>query len=258
MWSGARGPCRRRVSSAVASCGRAALTMRGARGSRGPSASRYIYCPPPGSSLVVRPRFRRSRGARAKAAAVEKPKEFSTPWGELIRSGRWVTRSTERCGAADAGADHRADRLRRSPGSALRRAELGRVGGYGAQRLGDGSEEQRVDDSLVLRGDLGDGPGHGEDDIEYSVGSRSARRRSSHSARTGDWRVGQCRLGTRTAVGHAVHIRRGSAPARNPPTHAAGRPSSATCQTRRRPRPTSGNARTSSRAPPLIRTPPGD
>ena len=45
-------------------------------------------------------------------------------------------------------------------------AEMVRVGSNRAERLGDGPEEQTVDDGLVLGGDLGDGRGHGENDVE--------------------------------------------------------------------------------------------
>ena len=38
-------------------------------------------------------------------------------------------------------------------------AEVARVGSDRAERVGDGAEEQTVDDGLVLRGDLGNGPG---------------------------------------------------------------------------------------------------
>ena len=49
-------------------------------------------------------------------------------------------------------------------------AEVAGVGGDRAQRLGDGAEEQAVDDGLVLGGDLGDRRGHGEDDMEVLGG----------------------------------------------------------------------------------------
>ena len=42
-------------------------------------------------------------------------------------------------------------------------AEVAGVGGDRAQRLGDGPEEEAVDDGLVVGGDLGDRRGHGED-----------------------------------------------------------------------------------------------
>ena len=51
-------------------------------------------------------------------------------------------------------------------------AEVARVGGYGAQRLGDSPEQQAVDDGLVLSGDLGDRRGHGEDDVEVLGGKQ--------------------------------------------------------------------------------------
>ena len=51
-------------------------------------------------------------------------------------------------------------------------AEVARVGGDGAQRVGDGPEEQAVDDGLVLGGDLGDGRGDGEDDVEVLGGQQ--------------------------------------------------------------------------------------
>ena len=51
-------------------------------------------------------------------------------------------------------------------------AEVARVGGDRAERVGDGPEEQTVDDGLVLRGDLGDGRGHGEDDVEVLGGQQ--------------------------------------------------------------------------------------
>ena len=35
-------------------------------------------------------------------------------------------------------------------------AEMARVGGYRPERVGDGPEEETVDDGLVLGGDLGD------------------------------------------------------------------------------------------------------
>ena len=37
-------------------------------------------------------------------------------------------------------------------------AKMARVGGDRAERVGDGAEEQTVDDGLVLGGDLGDQP----------------------------------------------------------------------------------------------------
>ena len=51
-------------------------------------------------------------------------------------------------------------------------AEVAGVGGYGAQCVGDGPEEQTVDDGLVLGGDLGDRRGHGEDDVEVLGGQQ--------------------------------------------------------------------------------------
>ena len=51
-------------------------------------------------------------------------------------------------------------------------AEVAGVRGYGAERLGDGSEEETVDDGLVLGGDLGDRRGHGEDDVEVLGGQQ--------------------------------------------------------------------------------------
>ena len=51
-------------------------------------------------------------------------------------------------------------------------AEMAAVGGYGAQRLGDGPEEKAVDDGLVLGGDLGDRRRHGEDDVEVLGGKQ--------------------------------------------------------------------------------------
>ena len=50
--------------------------------------------------------------------------------------------------------------------------EVAVVRGYGAERLGDGSEEETVDDGLVLGGDLGDRRGHGEDDVEVLGGKQ--------------------------------------------------------------------------------------
>ena len=49
-------------------------------------------------------------------------------------------------------------------------AEVTWVGGDVAQCLGRGSEQDAVDDLLVVEGDLGDLCGHGEDDVE--VGHR--------------------------------------------------------------------------------------
>ena len=51
-------------------------------------------------------------------------------------------------------------------------AEVAGVGRYGAKRLGDGPEEETVDDGLVLGGDLGDRRGHGEDDVEVLGGKQ--------------------------------------------------------------------------------------
>ena len=45
-------------------------------------------------------------------------------------------------------------------------AEVARVGSDRPERVGDGPEEQTVDDGLVLGGDLGDSRGHREDDVE--------------------------------------------------------------------------------------------
>ncbi len=72
-------------------------------------------------------------------------------------------------------------------------AEVARVAGNGAQRLGEGPEEQAVDDGLVLGGNLGDSRGTVKTTWKYSVDSRSARRRSSHSARASDRQLGQWR-----------------------------------------------------------------
>ena len=47
--------------------------------------------------------------------------------------------------------------------AAVDAASRPRVGSDRAERVGDGAEEQAVDDGLVLGGDLGDGRGHGED-----------------------------------------------------------------------------------------------
>ena len=79
-------------------------------------------------------------------------------------------------------------------------AEVARVGGDGAQRLGDGPEEQAIDDGLVLAaisataGGMATAGDMVKTTWKYSVGSRSAWRRSSHSARASDWQVGQWRL----------------------------------------------------------------
>ena len=51
-------------------------------------------------------------------------------------------------------------------------AEVAGVGGDGAQRLGNGPEEETVDDGLVLGGDLGDRRRHGEDDVEVLGGQQ--------------------------------------------------------------------------------------
>ena len=51
-------------------------------------------------------------------------------------------------------------------------AEMARVGRDRTERVGDGAEEQTVDDGLVLGGDLGDGRGHGEDDVEVLGGQQ--------------------------------------------------------------------------------------
>ena len=51
-------------------------------------------------------------------------------------------------------------------------AEMARVGGYRPERVGDGPEEETVDDGLVLGGDLGDRRGHGEDDVEVLDGQQ--------------------------------------------------------------------------------------
>ena len=52
------------------------------------------------------------------------------------------------------------------------RAQMGRVGGDPAQRLGRGMEQDVVDCRLVLEGDDRDLVRHGEDDVE--VGDRRA------------------------------------------------------------------------------------
>ena len=70
-------------------------------------------------------------------------------------------------------------------------AEVARVGGDGAQRLGDGSEEQAVDDGLVLRGDLGDGRGHGEDDVEV-LGGQQVRAAPFEPLGTSQRLTGRC------------------------------------------------------------------
>ena len=54
------------------------------------------------------------------------------------------------------------------------RAEVAPIGSDRSERVGDGPEEQTVDDSLVLRGDLGDARGHGEDDVE-ALGGQQVR-----------------------------------------------------------------------------------
>ena len=51
-------------------------------------------------------------------------------------------------------------------------AEVARIGGDRAQRVGDGLEEETVDDGLVVGGDLGDRRGHGEDDVEVLGGQQ--------------------------------------------------------------------------------------
>ena len=51
-------------------------------------------------------------------------------------------------------------------------AEMAGVGRDRAQRVGDGPEEQTVDDGLLLGGDLGDRRGHGEDDVEVLGGQQ--------------------------------------------------------------------------------------
>ena len=123
-------------------------------------------------------------------------------------------------------------------------AEVAGVGGDGAQRLGDGSEEQSVDDGLVLGGDLGDRRRHGEDDMEVLGGqqvrpapfepsgagpatdrsdsggcgrscTRRADGRSGHTARRG-------RRG-RGATLHRWPSSRGAAPSRGWPRPGSGR-----------------------------------
>ena len=47
-------------------------------------------------------------------------------------------------------------------------AEMSRIGGDGAERLGGGPEEDAVDHALVLGGDGGDLFRHGEDDVEVA------------------------------------------------------------------------------------------
>jgi len=79
---------------------------------------------------------------------------------------------------------------------------MARVGGNGAQRLGCGTEQDRIDDGLVVEGDLGERCRQGEDEMEIGDGqqlglprgqSRSARR--APRLRGGRlWRLGQCRL----------------------------------------------------------------
>ena len=75
------------------------------------------------------------------------------------------------------------------------RAEVAGVGSDRAERIGDGAEEQTVDDGLGLGGDLGDGRGHGEDDVEV-LGGQQVRAAPFEPLGAGasDWQVGQCRL----------------------------------------------------------------
>ena len=49
-------------------------------------------------------------------------------------------------------------------------AEVAGVSGDRAQGVGDRPEEEAVNDGLVVGGDLGDGRGHGEDDVEVLRG----------------------------------------------------------------------------------------
>ncbi len=73
-------------------------------------------------------------------------------------------------------------------------AEVFRVGGNGAQRLGGGPEEDPVDDRFIPQRDLGDRLGTVKTTWKYSVSSRSAVRASIQAARASDWHVGQCRF----------------------------------------------------------------
>ena len=69
-------------------------------------------------------------------------------------------------------------------------AEMVRIGGDGAEGLGGGAEEDAVDHRFVLRGDGGDRPGHGEDDVEVlacRAGRRCGPRSTPRGPATGTW-----------------------------------------------------------------------
>lgn len=93
-----------------------------------------------------------------------------------------------------------------------RGAEVARVGGYRPERVGDGSEEQAVDDGLVLGGDLGDGRGYGEDDVEV-LGGQQVRAAPFEPLgarqRLAGWTVAvAARVVTRRADGRSGHTAR--------------------------------------------------
>src|SRR6516225_7472428 len=80
-------------------------------------------------------------------------------------------------------------------------AEVLGVGGDGDQGLGGGSEQQVIDDGLVLINDVSDRPRQREDDMEIKpapakaggTGKSSAWRSASHSLAAAAWHFGQCR-----------------------------------------------------------------
>jgi hypothetical protein len=73
-------------------------------------------------------------------------------------------------------------------------AEMLRVGGDGAQRLGRRAQQDGIDGLLVLEGDLCHQRGSVNTTWKYGTGSSSACRAASHSAHADPWHFGQCRL----------------------------------------------------------------
>jgi len=69
-----------------------------------------------------------------------------------------------------------------------------RIGGDRQQGLGRGLEQQVINDSLVLVGDVGDGRRQCEHDMIIRHRQQIGLARASHSFAASPWHFGQCRL----------------------------------------------------------------
>lgn len=73
-------------------------------------------------------------------------------------------------------------------------AEMLGIARDGGERLRRAAEQDGIDDSLVLEGDLSGGGRHGKDDVEIRYGKEFSLTFASHSARAEPWHFRQCRL----------------------------------------------------------------